>query len=291
MKNIIIIIIAISVVGCNNSEVQPTKTSNTEVANDISGSAPQHPVVVPISGTIESFATVAVSPDQTISFYTHTPAMVSQINVMTGQKIKKGDPLYQLESMQLIELQQEFQTAIARQKSAKLEMDRYKGLKDSKSVSDKNYELTEEAFETAKAQVNAVELMLQLNGLDVASIKNGQIQPVVIKRSPANGFVKSVNVNRGDFVEGNKAILSIVDATSIYLEINVQASLTGSIKPGSTFEYNKLSSNNWLPGQVHLVGGSIEPTTNTLLVIGKPANTNDLIIGEKLMVRFQNINE
>src|SRR5690606_37075346 len=99
------------------------------------------------------------------------------INVMPGQKIKKGDPLYQSESMQLIELQQEFQTAIARQKSAKLEMDRYKGLKDSKSVSDKNYELTEEAFETAKAQVNALELILKLNGLDVSVIKSGNIQP------------------------------------------------------------------------------------------------------------------
>jgi len=288
MKNLIIFIFAISVVGCNNSEVQPTETLNTEVDTDTSGSAPEHPVNVPVSGTIESFATVTVSPDQIISFYTHTPAMVSDINVMAGQKIKKGDPLYQLESMQLIEMQQQFQSALARQKSAKLEMERYKSLKEKQSVSDKSYELTEEAFETAKAQANALEIMLQINGLDVSAIKNGKIQPAVIKRSPANGFVRAVNVNRGDFVEGNKAILSIVDATSAYLEINVQASVSGNLKPGVAFEYSRLSDNNWLPGTVHLVGGAIDANNNTLLLIGKPTNANDLVIGEKLVVRFLN---
>jgi membrane fusion protein, heavy metal efflux system len=288
MKTLIIFIIAISIVGCNTSEVPPTEPLNTETTADTSGSAPQHPVHVPVSGTIESFATVTVSPDQIISFYTHTPAMVSDINVMAGQKIKKGDPLYQLESMQLIEMQQQFQSALARQKSAKLEMDRYKSLKEKQSVSDKSYELTEEAFETAKSQANALEIMLQLNGLDVSAIKNGKIQPAVIKRSPANGFVRAINVNRGDFVEGNKAILSIVDATSIYLEINVQASVSGNLKPGAAFEYSRLSDNNWQPGTVHLVGGAIDANNNTLLLIGKPTNEDDLVIGEKLMVRFLN---
>jgi cobalt-zinc-cadmium efflux system membrane fusion protein len=291
MKNIIIFIIAISIFGCNNSEVPSTETTNTEARTDTSGSEAQHQVHVPVGSNIESFATVTVSPDQIISFYTHTPAMVSEIHVMPGQKIKKGDPLYQLESMQLIEMQQQYQTAIARQKSAKLEMERFKDLKESQSVSNKSYELTEEAFETAQSQANALEMMLRLNGLDVTAIKNGKIQPAVVKRSAVNGFVRTVNINKGDFVEGNKTILTIVDATSLYFEINVQANISGLIKPGTLLEYSTLSNNDWKPGSVHIVGGAIDALNNTLLIIGKPTSENDLIIGEKLMVRFINENE
>lgn len=286
MNRLIIFLAALLLIACNRSEKSQNHSIPTQIANDSLGSEAKHPVQAPVAALTESFATVQVAPNRNISFYTHTPAIVSEINVLPGQKIKKGDALYQLESMQLIEMQREYQMAIARENTAKLEMDRYKSLKVNQSVSDKNYQLTEEAFITAQSQSTALAQMLYLNDIDASKVKTGAIQSKVIKYSPASGFVNTVLVNRGERVEGNKPILTIIDASSVHLEINVQAALASGLSLGQNFEYRSLAQQEWLTGKIELMGGAINELNNTILVHGIPENANKLIIGERVLVKF-----
>lgn len=271
---------------CNRKQESQNDSIENELVNDSLGSTPKHPVNAPVAALTESFATVKVAPNKNISFYTHTPAIVSEIHVLPGQRIKKGDALYQLESMQLIEMQREYQMALAREKTAQLEMERFKNLKVNQSVSDKNYELTEEAFITAQSQTSALAQMLNLNGIDAAKVKSGAIQPKVTKYSPASGFVNTVLVNLGERVEGNKTILTIIDASSVYLEINVQAALAKDLSIGNVFEFRNIAEEKWLMGKIELISGAINELNNTILIHGIPENGNNLKIGERVLVKF-----
>ena len=87
-------------------------------------------------------------------------------------------------------------------------------------------------------------------------------------RAPLDGVVLNVNGNAGDLVTAGRAIITIVDPGSLYVQANVDELRVARIRPGQAVEVTVDALATTLPGRVTAVGQasnaalSLTPTTN-----------------------------
>ena len=116
-------------------------------------------------------------------------------NLTEGTAVKKGQLLMNLNSQGLASnnLSTDIASAKAKFQQAKSEYDRKKELYESKIVPKSEFEKVESNFEIAKANYQSL----------VSGVSGGSKQI----RAPFDGFVKSISVSNGDYVEQGVAWL------------------------------------------------------------------------------------
>jgi Cu(I)/Ag(I) efflux system membrane fusion protein len=175
---------------------------------------------------------------------------VSQINVRTegwierllvnneGQRVKKGEPLFEFYSPQLVNAQKEFVQAKRRN--------------------------------DAQIRAAAREKLLAL-GMVQADIrrleKTSQVTNTVQFLAPQNGTVTSLNVKEGIFVKPATEIMSLADLSSVWLQAGVFESQADWVKESQSAEARL----NYIPGEVFsgrvdYVYPVLDPQTRTLQV-------------------------
>jgi len=118
-------------------------------------------------------------------------------NLTEGTAVKKGQLLMSLNSQGLASnnLSTDIASAKAKFQQAKSEYDRKKELYDSKIVPKSEFEKVESNYEIAKANYQSL----------VSGVSGGSKQI----RAPFDGFVKSISVSNGDYVEQGVALVVI----------------------------------------------------------------------------------
>ncbi len=158
--------------------------------------------VIEGSGTIE-VTEIEISPK--------IMARISKIMVDEGGEVKKGDILVKLEGE---ELSAQEKSALASYENALANYKRGKNLYDSGSISPKEFESIETAFQIAKANLDLV----------TASLKN------TIISSPIDGIVLSKNLNEGEIAFPGASILTIADLSKVWLKIYIPETKLGLVK-------------------------------------------------------------
>jgi RND family efflux transporter MFP subunit len=118
-------------------------------------------------------------------------------NLTEGTAVKKGQLLMSLNSQGLASnnLSTGIASAKAKYQQAKSEFDRKKELYDSKIVPKSEFEKVESDFEIAKANYQSL----------TSGVSGGSKQI----RAPFDGFIKSITISNGDYVDQGVALLSI----------------------------------------------------------------------------------
>ena len=118
-------------------------------------------------------------------------------NLTEGTAVKKGQLLMSLNSQGLTSnnLSTDIASAKAKYQQAKSEYDRKKELYESKIVPKSEFEKVESNFEIAKANYQSL----------VSGVSGGSKQI----RAPFDGFIKSITVSNGDYVNQGAALVAI----------------------------------------------------------------------------------
>ena len=118
-------------------------------------------------------------------------------NLTEGTAVKQGQLLMSLNSQGLASnnLSTDIASAKAKFQQAKSEYDRKKELYESKIVPRSEFEKVESSFEIAKANYQSL----------VSGVSGGSKQI----RAPFDGFIKSITVSNGDYVEQGVALVTI----------------------------------------------------------------------------------
>ncbi|KPA16959.1 hemolysin D [Candidatus Magnetomorum sp. HK-1] len=117
----------------------------------------------------------------------------------TGQAVKKGDPLLEIYSPELLTAQEEYLSAYRNSK-------RLKGRDDNDFLKSARRRLL--YFGVAKKEINAIE-------------RSGKVNKTIIIRSPFTGVVTQKNVVQGDYVKAGMTIYTIVDLTTVWVEAHI----------------------------------------------------------------------
>jgi membrane fusion protein, heavy metal efflux system len=221
--------------------VQLGKISRREISN-----------VITVNGTID------VPPQNLISISAPLGGFVQNTKLLPGNLVRKGDILVAIENAEFITLQQDYLESKNKLEYMQLEYERQKALSKENVTSAKIFQQAESDYKSLKTKVKALDEKLALIGIDARQLNDDKISRSVSIRSSINGYVKSVNVNIGKYVNPTDVMFEIVNTDDMHLQLSVFEKDVTSIKKGQKIKFTLPSDDNKeRTATIYLIGRSI----------------------------------
>ncbi len=148
-------------------------------------------------------------------------ANISNIKVIEGDDVSKGQVLGYMSHPNLTRLQSEYMQAYNRYLFLEKDYQRQKKLYEAEVSSGKGFQQTESEYRALQAQVASHESQLRQLGLNAAKVRNGDFYDQVPITSPIEGSVSKVNVKTGQYVQPEKSLFEIVNVHHIHADFMV----------------------------------------------------------------------
>jgi RND family efflux transporter MFP subunit len=195
--------------------------------------------------------------------------LVSSLNVVDNQSVKKGDVLFVVE-------RDRFQAAVAQaqalveNKRANLSLANDNAKRDQQLARADSSAITQVQIETsqATAAVAAAELGQAEAALTTANIN---LQRTEV-RSPVNGFVTNLTASVGDYATTGTPVLAIIDSDSFYVYAYFMETKLPAVRDGDLAQVQLMAGNVVLEGRVQGVSRGIAETG--VDTVGLLANIN-----------------
>ncbi len=198
------------------------------------------PATLAAIGTVAAVRGVTVSAD--------LPGVVERIAFDSGDRVKAGDVLVQLDTRQE---QAQLAAAEARRELARANLDRMRSLRDQRIVAQAEYDQADAEFKQAEASAGEIR----------ATIGRKTI------RAPFSGVLGIREVNLGQYLAGGAVIVPLQSLNPIYVNFAVPQQQVGRIRPGT--EVQVTTDNDAageLSGKVTAIDSVVDPATRNIQV-------------------------
>lgn len=169
--------------------------------------------------SVQGMVKVPVEGIQEVSAY--FGGYISGLNKLEGEPVRKGEILFYLENPEFIRLQQDFLEANSQLNYLKEEYERQKTLYGEKISSQKNYLKAEADFQATKAKAESFKGQLGLIHINADDLKPENIRSKIAVYSPINGFVESISVVQGSFLQATGKAMTLIDKEHLHMELVV----------------------------------------------------------------------
>ena len=213
---------------------------------------------------------ISAPPNGIANISTPISGIVKSIHFATGDYVKKGQVLCQIESNELITLQQNFAEISAQIPSIKADYERNKALYNEKIGAEKNLISSESAYKSAKAKYESLELKLKILRLNESKIKEGNFYSALSLSAPIDGFITNYNLILGEFAEQQKSLIEIVNTKQLQVQISVFEKDIQQLKIGQLVHFKTLSNSDKIhTAHLSAIGKGIDSKTKTILCLAK----------------------
>ncbi len=141
-----------------------------------------------------------VEPKKEIAVKSQISGLVRRAYVEVGEVVKAGDPLFEImpdpTPLEFAEAKRNAELARVIMEKAQSDYERQKQLRDSKLISERDFEDSENDFRQAKLRLNVADERLALIEKGRTKIADRQIDTVI--KAPVDGTVLERHVNEGD---------------------------------------------------------------------------------------------
>lgn len=234
----------------NTSSVAPTKSETSH----------EEAQIIRCNGRVD------VPPQYQADVHARAAGYIDQLNVLRGQRVKKGDLLATISDPGIIQLQSDYLQSQAELEAKEKDFLRKEGLRQSEAVSEKDFEQARSHYLSLKAKVDGLRDQLRFIGIDPESIsQNGPVNQVRIT-APLTGFVHEVLANTGKRVEANDLLFHIIDEGHKHIELEVFASNATQVEVGQKVRFQLSGSQDQFNGHVFLVNQAMDSKSQTLSV-------------------------
>ncbi len=148
-------------------------------------------------------------------------ANISSIQVIEGDRIKKGEVLAYLHHPDLITIQTEYIGHWNQLKFLEKEYKRQKRLYDEKVGSGKEFQRIQADYQSEKGLGLGDEGQLRQMGLDIERLQKSEIYEKVPVTSPIDGHIRTVEVKTGQYVQAHEEMFEIVNIEHIHADLMV----------------------------------------------------------------------
>jgi cobalt-zinc-cadmium efflux system membrane fusion protein len=174
-----------------------------------------------ISSVLKVNGKIEVPPQNMNSISVPMGGYLKDTKLIPGMLVKKGEVIAMLEDQQYIQLQQEFLTTKNKLIFLEKEFERQKELNQSKSSSDKIFQEAENNFREQKIILKSLNEKLRLIGINPDKLDENNLSRTINLFAPINGFVSSVNVNIGKYVNPSDVLFELINPDDIHLVLTV----------------------------------------------------------------------
>jgi cobalt-zinc-cadmium efflux system membrane fusion protein len=194
--------------------------------------------------------------DQVIKIYPAISGQVSDIKVMLGDYVKKGQPLAVIKSTEMAGFSNDYTLAKSNLALAKKSLDAANDMYKSGLASQRDQLAAQESYNQALSSLQKAQRVLNLNG--------GSLNGDYTVKAPIDGFIveKQVNNNMVIRTDNSTGIFTISDLKNVWVIANVYESNIANVRTGDSVQVTTLS----YPGKIF--HGKVDKILNVL----DPAN-------------------
>jgi len=209
---------------------------------------------------------IDVPPQSMITVSFPLGGYVKSTDLLPGMRISKGQTLAVMQDPSFVQMQEDYLIAKAKLSFLQKEADRQKLLNTTKATSDKVYEQTMSDYESQKVLVSAFRQKLLLIGIQPDGLTDANIRSTVAIPAPISGYVSSVNVNVGKYVNPSDVLFELVNTGDLHLALTVFEKDLSDIHPGQKIEaYLTSDTTKMYPAEVILVGKTLDSNRSALV--------------------------
>jgi cobalt-zinc-cadmium efflux system membrane fusion protein len=221
---------------------------------------------------LETTAVISADPQRIAQVGSYMAGRVAIIDVRLGDRVEKGDPLIEVDSIEMHQVSTEYRTALAQAQQANDSLKRQEILAKEHVNSVQDLFRARTAAQQASATFDEAEEHLSFLGLDgptVQALKQGKnVAPLrSIVRAPIPGSVAAMSVSIGQVLGGKEQLLTIMDTNPVWATLRLFESDLQDIRLGAgvivsvpTFPGRKFS------GTVAAISDLIDTTTRSVEV-------------------------
>lgn len=285
-------------VSCTGSAEQPaetakpdstktTETQNGEVAVSLTqaqyaeaaiavGQPERHPLntVLKVSGTID------VPPQNMVTISVPFGGYIRRIPLEQGMHVRKGQPLVVLENPDYIQVQQDYLDMKAKLEYADLDYARQEELARDNVSALKIFQQTRANRQSLQAQVAGLAQRLTVLRINPATLRPDKITRTLTIPSPVDGFVTSVPVNAGKFVNPADVIAEITNLSDIHLRLSIFEKDLANIKLGQKLRFGiGADAQATHTAEIFMIGKSFSADRTVFVLAHPDSRSSDFIPG------------
>jgi len=201
---------------------------------------------------------------------------VTQVHVLPGQQVSKGNPVATISSRDLLDVQSQLSQAEAELQMADAIARRKRLLVDKSFQNPVVAEEAEAHVAKIKAVIEQHKKALSLNGMSLG--QNGEYSIPATQ----DGTVVEVNAMPGEMIDAMDAVVTIDTSNELWVEAQVPAGLVPHIKPGSAIQVV-----GGPIGRVVSVGTALQGMTRSALLYAAIPASSGLMAGQLVSIRLQ----
>jgi cobalt-zinc-cadmium efflux system membrane fusion protein len=264
-------------ISCNDKKVE-VEHEEEKSENEVELTASQFKTVGIEFGSVENRnlnlvikanGYTTVPPQNMANISTLIGGTVKDILVLEGTFVNKGKVLATIQNLEVVEMQEDYNSAVANIEFLQLEYNRQKTLSDENVNPRKTFQEVKSKLAVEKARAHAAKAKLQALNM---STKGSSLVPIV---SPISGYIGKISIAKGAFAETGTILFEVVDNSQMHLDLNVYEKDLGSISIGQTIDFILTNQGNKsIKGKIFGINKSFSNESKTVAVHAK-INAND----------------
>ena len=227
-------------------------------------------------GTLQSFTFadrvsangyLEVPPQNKAAVSVYTEGYIHDIDLLVGDRVKKGQFLVSLINPEYLQLQQDYLDAQEQLVFLKADYERQQTLAQEKIASQKSFLKAQSDYKSTAARYQGMRQRLKLMNIDPARVETGTMTSTVNIYAPITGIITQIHTSLGSFVSPSDVILEIINKDHEHLELMVFERDVLKLKEGQPIEFRiPNTGENTFSAEIHRVGQSIDPEKRTITV-------------------------
>lgn len=221
-----------------------------------------------------SFNGILVLPPQHAATVALTMGgIVKNTTLIPGAYVQKNSVLVTLENPEFIELQQTYIDSRAQLEYLEAEYQRQKSLSSEQAASQKKFQQSKADYLSMKSRTEASAAQLSLLGIQPESLLEIGIQPLLQVKAPISGYIGTLLINIGKYMNAGEPLCEIVDKTKVLLRMTAYEKDLREIQEKDTVEFRV----NGIPDQLFYasvisIGQKVDESTRSLDVYARINN-------------------
>lgn len=236
---------------------------------------------------------LAIDPQSEATITPQMGGNVKQILVHEGQSVTKGMVVAYLSHPDLVNLQTDYFSALNRQRYLKKEFDRQTMMLNEGVGAGKDYDRTKSELQTVSGQVQMLAAQLKQLGISTSALRKGKPMLAIALTSPINGTVEQINVQMGQYVSPEMAMMKIANTSNMYAELQVFQRDVPKIKVGQDVALKIVHADGTAcKGKVYSIGKTFRAETQTVEVrVRLDGQHTGLIVGMYVQAKIATSSE
>src|SRR5690554_1425697 len=186
-----------------------------------------------------------VIPNEAVNLRAEISGLVTKITFTEGEFVKKGTPLVYLNDDELIAQKDRLTYT---KKLYEGQENRQKQLLEREAISQEEYDIVLNQYNTNLADLNLIEAMLR--------------QTVV--RAPFDGVIGLRQISEGSVISPSDVIVTVVNIDPIKIDFSIPERYANIVKKGSRITFTNAAVAGESEGEVYAIAPNIDASTRTL---------------------------